>query len=454
MTLANVRDRLALFILSCYLILNYGFMILRVPPSVGAPFGELLLLCYLLWLTDVRFLPRFSHALVLPPFLLWWSLGFGQLLVNTPAHGMWAFRDATHVIESLFLWVGFVFATKEANIERFFRWLPRLLVIGVVYGLTFPFSDFFQNLSPAIISPAGNNVTILFQYVNSSVMLLMAAAYLMIIRPKTIAIGPMLLASLLLAFVVAFFQARTVYLQVLAMLLLFAWQYRSSFAKMSSSLAVGMVAFLVVSALGIQFTGRIGGPISFEFMIAHFATIMGKGSGELAGAAGGVDLRIGWWVDIWERVTSSFGNLFFGLGYGEPLVKFVNLEGSIVREPHNSYISVFARIGAVGLFAFVWMHIVLVLLWSRAFRLCRRAKYRVGQERLLTLFVFFLLIWIFAIGEDALEKPFNTIPYYFFWGVIVHYSLNLRAKLKAPLRHRRPLRTLLQGQIQGHPSRP
>ncbi len=455
MTLTNVRDRLTLFILACYLILNYGFMILRVPPGIGAPFGELLLLCYLLWLTDVRFLPRFSHAIFLLPFLLWWGVGFVQLIINIPQHGMWAFRDATHILESLFLWVGFVFATKEANIERFFRWLPKLLAIGVVYGLTFPIGDFFQSLSPSIISAAGNKVTIFFQYINTSVIMLMAAAYLMIVRPKTILFGPMLLAPILLAYVVAFFQARTVYLQVIAMLLLFAWQYRSSFVKMSSSLIFGMCALLVVSALGIQITGRIGGTISLEFMIAHFGTIVGGGgSGELAGAAGGVGLRLGWWIDIWRQVTSSLDNLLFGLGYGEPLVDFVNLSGSVVREPHNSYISIFARLGVVGLFAFIWMHIALVLLWSRAMQLCRRAKYRVGQERLMVLFVFFLLIWIFAIGEDAFEKPFNTILYYFFWGIIVHYSLNLRARLSVPFRRRRPLRSLLRGQAHARSSSP
>ena len=439
MRLLRFRETATLAIIACYLILNYGFMILRVPPGIGAPFGELFLLGYLLWLNDVRLLPRFSRAAMLLPFLLWWGLGFGQLFINIPEHGMWAFRDATHVIESLFLWVGFVFAAREENIERFFRWLPSVLIIGVIYSLTFPFSDFFRSFSPVIISPAGNNSAIFFQYTNTSMMVLMAAAYLMIVRPKTFFIGPLLMAPLLLAYVVAFFQARTVYLQVIAMLLLFAWQYRSSFVKMSSALLLGVLAFLVVSAFGIQLTGRIGGTISLEFIVEHFGTIMGEGSGDVLGAARGVDLRFGWWVDIWKWVTSSAGSFFFGLGYGFPLVDFHGIGGIAIREPHNSYVSIFARIDVIGLFAFVWMHAVLLITWFRAMRLCRRAKYRIGQERLLVLFVFFLLVWILGIGEDAFEKPFNTIPYYFFWGIVLHYSLYLRAKLKAPLAARRPL---------------
>ena len=369
----------------------------------------------------------------------------GRAYFAFPEYGLVALRDATHVIESLFLWVGFVFAAKEENIERFFRWLPWLLVVAVVYAFAFPFREILQSFSPTVLSLSGRPTAIFFQYTNTMVMVLMAAAYLMIVRPKTIGLGPMLLAPILLAYVIAFFQARTVYLQVIAMLLLFAWQYRSSFVKMSSSLVLGMAVFLVVSAFGIQLTGRIGGAISLEFVIGHFGTIVGKGGGELAGAAGGVDLRIGWWLDIWKRVTSGFGNLFFGLGYGFPLIDYYGIGGVVIREPHNSFISIFARIGLFGLFAFIWMHAILITIWLRTLRLCRLAKYRIGQERLLILFVYFLLIWIFGIGEDAFEKPFNTIPYYFFWGIILHYSLQLRATLLAPLAARRPLRGLLRG---------
>ncbi len=454
MRLLRLRETATLAILALYLILNYGFMLIRVPPNVGLPLGEILLFSYLLWLNDVRLLPRFSKTIFLLPFLLWWGLGLGRAYLAFPEYGLVAIRDATHVIESLFLWVGFVFAAKEENIERFFRWLPWLLVAAVVYAFGFPMQEMLKDFSPSVLSTAGKSTAIFFQYTNTSVMVLMAAAYLMIVRPKTIGLGPLLLAPLLLAYVVAFFQARTIYLQVIAMMLLFAWQYRGSFVKMSSSLLFGALAFLIVSAFGIQLTGRLGGTVSLEFVIEHFGTIMGEGEGEFEGVAGGVDLRTGWWLDIWERVTSSAGNFLFGLGYGFPLVDFHGIGGGAVREPHNSYISISARTGLFGLFAFIWMHAVLLTVWFRAMRLCRRAKYRIGQERLLVLFVFFLLMWVFGIAEDAFEKPFNAIPYYFFWGIVLHYSLYLRAKLKASPVTRRPLRSRVRGQAHARSFRP
>ena len=49
-----------------------------------------------------------------------------------------------------------------------------------------------------------------------------------------------------------------------------------------------------------------------------------------------------------------------------------------------------------------------------AFNLCRRAGYRLTQDRLILFMVYFVLVWVNTLGEDALEKPYITIPYYFF----------------------------------------
>jgi hypothetical protein len=40
--------------------------------------------------------------------------------------------------------------------------------------------------------------------------------------------------------------------------------------------------------------------------------------------------------------------------------------------------------------------------------------------------VFFILIWVLAIGEDAFEKPFNSIPYYFFWGIVLRLACYMK----------------------------
>ena len=116
-------------------------------------------------------------------------------------------------------------------------------------------------------------------------------------------------------------------------------------------------------------------------------------------------------------------------GYGFPLIDFLGSENQIVREPHNSYLSILGRIGLAGVILFTWGHILLVRAWFRAFTLCRRVGYRLGWDRLLLFMVYFVLVWINTVGEVTLEKPIIAIPYYFFWGIVVHYGQHLKRQL-------------------------
>ncbi|MEW6447674.1 MAG: hypothetical protein AB1426_06255 [Bacillota bacterium] len=136
--------------------------------------------------------------------------------------------------------------------------------------------------------------------------------------------------------------------------------------------------------------------------------------------------RLSWWSDIFQRQFTDLATAVFGLGYGFPLIDFTIAGGITVREPHNSYISVLARLGVVGAFVFLWMHLLLLRVWHHAYKMCTRMRWRDGENRLLILMVFFILVWICAVGEDAFEKPFVTIPYYFFWGIVLRFAYHLK----------------------------
>ncbi len=420
----SIRNGIVLLVLGLYLVLNWGFMLVR---GFGVPVGEILLLFFFLtFITDIKWMPHFSRSIFLLPFLLWWALGIGRALAAVPEFGLWALRDATHVIESLFLWVGFVFAANPRVIDRFFVWLRRILAIGCVYAFTFPFRDVLREISPTIQAAAGYTTTIFFHYSSTYILLVMQAAYRVIMRTSGSGIGSLLAAGFLVVYAMAIFQARTVYLQVIALLILFAWQRRAAFAKMGMALVVAGLAFLILTVSGVEIIGRLGQPASADFLFRHFAAIWGTESEGVVGAARGVGQRIGWAAIIWRQVTDNVGNFFFGLGYGLPLIDFVGRDSQIVREPHNSYISILGRMGLFGIIVFTWGHLLLVRAWFRAFSLCRRAGYRLGQDRLLLFMVYFVLVWINTLGEDALEKPFIAIPYYFFWGIVLHYGQHLR----------------------------
>ncbi len=205
------------------MIFNYGFMLVRIPQIKGGgiPIGELTLLIGLVTTNVSIVLLRLSKVIVLAPFIVWWIIGFCHAFLGISKYGMWALRDATHLLESLFLLVGFAFAGRPEAIERFFRWLPKILIIGSIYAIGFPFSDFLRSVSPTILAGSGQIVPIFFNYTNTPVVLLTAVSYIILFTSWNHfwTIRYFFAASLLLGFTAFLFQARTIYLQILSLLM-------------------------------------------------------------------------------------------------------------------------------------------------------------------------------------------------------------------------------------------
>lgn len=436
-TLASLRNSLLFWVVGLYMLLNYGFMQMRIPPVSGSgiPIGELILLYSLATINYSRLLLRLIETVFLVPFLIWWVLGFSRAIAGVPEYGMWALRDASHVIESLFLIIGFAFAGHSHMIDRFFRWLPKILLVICIYALGYPFAEYLSGFSPVLVAGAGHRVPLFFTYIGTPVMLLMSAAYIMLFNKRDGSIsGKMSIVAVvfLMGFTIFLFQARTIYLQIIGIFLLFALYRKDLFGRGVLIISLVFGCLLTISVAGLQIKGRLGQAVSLDFLINHFLAIGGVENSGLEGVAGGVSQRLGWWLVLYDRWVANVGTFLFGLGYGFPLVNFVAHgsgyaeSGQIVREPHNSYISVLARIGLVGAFVFAWMHFLLLRSWRRAYKICKRINWQEGEKYLLILMVFFVLIWINAIGEDAFEKPFFAIPYYFFWGIALRMYWHLK----------------------------
>ncbi|MFQ5785439.1 MAG: O-antigen ligase family protein [Alphaproteobacteria bacterium] len=439
MSMTRVRNATILAVIGLYLVLNYGFMLIRIPPASasGVPVGEVILVLALLGMNHFRVISRLQATVFLFPFLLWWTYGIGRALSGFSDYGFWALRDATHEIESLFLLVGFAFATRAEHLDRFFRWLPWMLGVGAVYALSFPFADTLMDFAPTIRSAAGHTVPVLFNYTSTSVLLLMGAAWLMLFRERTKV--TVALQICLIGYAAFVFQARTIYLQIFALMIFFAAFRREAVGKGILGMIVIVLALLALPLTGIDIEGRLGQKVSFDFIVNHILSIGGVESSGLRGTARGVSLRMVWWNHIIANWSASFENMMLGLGFGMPLTNHHSLDGAIVREPHNSYLSVLGRTGLIGLFAFLWMHVLMIRAWWRAYRTSVRAHWREGQNRLLILMVFFILIWVYAMGEDALEKPYFAISYYFFWGIALKMAWQVARHPASARDSRRPL---------------
>jgi hypothetical protein len=424
----TIRNLVVLATIWLYLIFNWGFMQLRIPPTAGSglPVGEMVLLVYLVTINYTSVLGRLSLTVAILPFMVWWTFGLGRALFDFTHHGMWALRDAAHVLESLFLLVGFVFAGDPKSLDRFFKWLPTLLAISVFYGLLYPFRVELWNLSPTIMSGAGYPAPIFGSMANTPQLLYMAAIYLMLFHSNRLLAN--VVAVLLIGYTVAMFEARTLYLILIAVFGFILLYRRSTLSNLSLFAILSGFLLALIPLVGLHLEGRLGADFGPGFLVAHFLAIFGICDPHYAGvcsAAQGVDQRLAWWTKIYDSMSKDAFSMLLGLGYGLPLTNFHGASGAEVREPHNSYLSVLARTGIIGVIAWGTMMVELLRRWHNTFVRCRLVGWREGENRLLVLMVFFISTWVLALGEDGFEKPYNIIPFYFFWGIILRMSLLL-----------------------------
>ncbi|MDH3768313.1 MAG: hypothetical protein OES99_07660, partial [Gammaproteobacteria bacterium] len=342
MNLVRYRNAIVVAVVATYLLLNYGMQVVKIPPGrYGVPVGELCLVFALVFCRHRFVLPLFASTGVFWAFGAWWFLGAMHLIRAVPEHGFWAFRDASQLIESGFLYLGFCLSVSE--ITRLKRWVPWFLAVAVLYGLTYPVREPLQALSPLIQTSSGREAFLFFSYISSSTLLVLASFMLIMyaaqvgLRERFLLI---VLAALLLSFTVYAYQQRTIYLQIASLVLLSA----ALNARFRRLLPVIFGSFVVVLAvfpyLGINLQSRLGIDAGLGFIGNHLLAIAGIGSEGLEGAAGGVGQRLGWWYSIYLKVSASWFTGLFGLGYGQPLIDFIG-HGVVVREPHNSIVTAF-----------------------------------------------------------------------------------------------------------------
>jgi O-antigen ligase len=215
----------------------------------------------------------------------------------------------------------------------------------------------------------------------------------------------------------AILQVRAMYVGiVLVLVILLLLRETKKLAGLACTLGLGAAALLVmlsaVSLTGIALQGRMG-PVDFSFIEQHAKTVLALGDPK-ARMSHDVD-RGGWYQEVWERVRSSPSNLAVGVGFGQVLIDFENEQGIPVRQPHNSSLTVLARLGFVGLS--LWL-LFIGLVIVRYVRFLRTPYIPAGVSTLvLWLFLQFILTLLDASVQPSLEFSHGAIPFYFLLGL-------------------------------------
>jgi len=212
-------------------------------------------------------------------------------------------------------------------------------------------------------------------------------------------------------------QARSMYLGIaLVLVLLSVLGEIRKVAKLAVVVSLCLLAVLFfTSVLGIEIEGRIG-PANLAFLEAHARSLLlERGAPE----AGSIEGREHWYADVWDRVQSSPANLLFGEGFGEPLttsvVDVAGNQGVAVRQPHNTTLSILARMGVLGLAAWLIFHLLILKRFFAVFRSRSRLD-RKSYGLILFLFFFYFLSMLVTSVQPFLEFSFGAIPFYFLTG--------------------------------------
>lgn len=412
---------LVLLALAPTFVLNYGFDNF----AVGAggfkfPAGDLLMFLALLLVTWQIGRSALQNILIDPPVACLMALLLMtccHLLIDVPRYGFYAVRDGSMFFESVILILGVTWGQDQRNTQLLKRWLFYIFLANLFYSYTFSWGDKIKSMSPSfgVFHP----VALFGNYQQSALLLLLGAMYFVWIAPSAVRWPRWLLTLLSAAQLggLAILQARSMYVGiVLILLVLFLFHENRKLVGFASTVGWGVAVLLlflvVISALGITIQGRMG-PVNLSFVGDQIKTVLAMGHANTRMVH--EDDRADWYGQVWDRVRSSPTNVVVGEGFGQALINFEDEDGNPVRQPHNSSLTVLARLGFVGLS--IWL-LFIGLVLARFVRFLRMRSASEGvTSTILWLFLCFLLFLEISSVQPELEFSHGTIPFYFLLGL-------------------------------------
>lgn len=426
-----------------YVVLNYGFENLNLPVGLlrFLPLGELLMAAALLLAVRRYSGVEFRENLRDPSMvciLALLLLTMVHLVSDVPQYGLYAVRDATSSFEAVFLLLGMAWAARERNIELLSKWLMALFIVTLMYAYTFPWTDQIQDWSPAF-GPF-HPVPLIGNYQELALYLVSGALFCLWVAPTVYRWPRWILVSLAVAQLAGLgvLQSRTMLVGI-ALVLLTLFFLRETkrmsqfFSIIASSLAALVLLVVLIAFVGWKVQGRLG-PVDMTSLENEVRSIWP--STVESQQLGHESDRKAWYGEVWRKLQSSPSRMLFGVGYGLPLIDFMSETGQAIRQPHNSSMNVFGRLGLFGLF--IWMLFVAGLLkrlWQGVSEAVERGA--VSCPLRLWFLAFAILGLLVSMVQPYFEFSHSAIPFYFLMGVALGINPRETAKRAVPLR---PLR--------------
>ena len=395
-----------------YIVLNYGFTNLSVAHVL---IGHALMFAAL-GLRMFQGGPLFRAALYEPGTLAIFALiafSLGHLATDVPQYGLYAVRDTSVFVEGIFLLLGMLWASDKRASRVMLKVLAAIFVVNFAYSLTSPWGQFLADHSPS--SGVFLQVPLLGMYAETSLSLLCGAFFCLLIAGPVLG-WPRWLVTLLTTgqlFGLAIHQHRSVYiaLAVGIVALVLVGEFRGLMSILVSVGIAGAVLLLLTSVAGVVISGRVG-PVNVDFLQEHVESLLLTPG---TPAVSTIYDREKWYQQVFDQLNASVPAMTYGLGFGKPLINFRVAHGVKVRQPHNTNLTVLARLGVIG--AVLWLLLHLAILWrfAQAFR-NRHIMPQTTWRILVWLFLNYVFSLMVTSVQPYLEFSYGAIPFYFVTG--------------------------------------
>ena len=407
------------FLFFCNLFFGHGFQILTF---FNLPINYIFLIVLVLFSFNHQTFNILKIKKIHSIIFLYLALNFLRLILNIQEFGPIALRDATYSIDMLFL-IASLYIFSLNNIFDKFKNLIKICFFTVLLFIIFwIFRDFVEKFSPTITSITGQTSSLFFNWSTIPLYLIWFSFYKIIFNDDKIKVSSLIILIFFILFSLIVFQRRFIYLCLIILFLVSFFFKKKETIQILVFFLLGIMIIPILNYLGISLEGKIGKVSNIFFFIDHLASSLPgyvDNDTQFAATSGTAEKRLEF---IYYVLQKQFSNVFlflFGTGFGQPLVDFIATGGITVREPHNMYLTIFARSGFVGFILFMIINIKLIYLWLETYHLIKDKKKSPYYQLLIFSGIYFIFIYVMGLTDSTLSNNYYSIIFYILWGMII-----------------------------------
>lgn len=366
-----------------------------------------------------------NHLGLLNIFLLYLIYNFSKLFLNYLEYGLIAIRDATFVLDSIFLLTSLTFFSSiEITIKKILRICFLYSFLFIVFWFI---RDSVISLSPTITSPLGSKSSLFFNFSTINITCGFFAFYsYLFLNSKN---KKFFYFMFFFVFSLILMPKRMIYIWYFSafLYLIFIDKKNINFAFKLFSI---FILFYLIDLFGFL-SFKINEIDFFSFFKTHLLSLfinyeLNNADIFFTSTQSTVSWRIDAWMTTITNVTKSYSSFLFGLPFGVPLTDFYNSLGMLTREPHNLYITIFARTGLIGSILYIVFHIkifkILYMTYKKSLHL---------EDKNLNKFIILFTIYVLfiygagGISSSNLTVTYHSTQFYLFTGICmsIYYKM-------------------------------